>query len=153
MTDDPETDDTLRALRAAAVGFACAAAFGTAVAIRDDLPGRPLGIGVPLTVPTGLLVGWGAAVAAPWPMPVAALLQATRASGGEEDAGPALVCAGLGVAGVVGILIEPLTYDPKSWTLATRAAVLAHVAASVALAVTGLRHLQNSRARPARPDR
>ncbi|HXR23475.1 MAG TPA: hypothetical protein VN786_13040 [Acidimicrobiales bacterium] len=145
MTDVTEIDNTERALRAAAVGFACAAAFGAAVAIRDDLPGEPLGIRVPLTVPTGLLVGWGAAVAAPWPMPVAALMAASRASGRHGDAGPALVCAGLGIAGIVGILIEPLTYKPKSWTATTRAAVLVHVAASVALAATGLRRWKSSR--------
>jgi hypothetical protein len=46
MTDDVGTGQSARALRAAAAGFACAAAFGTAVAIRDDLPGEPLGIRV-----------------------------------------------------------------------------------------------------------
>lgn len=145
MTADAGTDHSDRALRAAAAGFACAAVFGSAVAIRDDLPGEPLGIRVPLTVPVGILVGWGAAVAAPWPMPFAAVIAAARASDEDRRAAPALVCAGLGVAGIVGILIEPVTRNPGSWTLATRAAVVLHVAASAALAGTGLRHLVKSR--------
>ena len=63
-----------RALLAAAIAFAGAAGLGSAVAIRDQLPGEPLGIGIPLSVPAGLLAGWGAGVAAPWPMPVAAVV-------------------------------------------------------------------------------
>src|SRR5271165_2925453 len=116
MTDDAETDSRARALRAAAVGFACATAFNSAVAIRDELPGEPLGIRVPLTVPMALVVGWGAAVAAPWPMPVAALIAAIRARDPERQGRPALVCTGLGIAGIVGILIEPVTHNPKAWT-------------------------------------
>jgi len=139
-----ETEDPDRALRTAALMFACAAAFGTAVTIRDDLPGEPLGIRVPLTVPTGILVGWGGAVAAPWPMPVAAVIAAFRSNRNDGRAWPALVCAGLGISGIVGILIEPLTYKPKSWTATTRAAVALHVAGSAALAATALRCLKRA---------
>ena len=53
------TADADRALRRAALGFAFATGFTTAVAIREDLPGEPLGLRVPLSVPTGILVGWG----------------------------------------------------------------------------------------------
>ena len=128
------------ALCAAAVGFACTTAFTIAVAIRDDLPGRPLGIGIPLSVPTGILVGWGAAVAAPWPMPVAAVIAATRAKGPDGGSGPALVCAGLGVAGIVGLLIEPNTYNRQAWTRANKIAVIAGFVACALLAVTGFRN-------------
>jgi hypothetical protein len=138
MTDD-------RALRAAAFGFACASGYNSVVAIRDNVPGEPLGIRIPLSVSTGILVGWGAAVAAPWPIPVAALFAAFRQAPGEGGSGAALVCAGLGVAGIVGILIEPNTYKAKSWTAATRRAVLLHVATSVSLAGTGVWHLRRSR--------
>jgi hypothetical protein len=131
-----------RALRTAALAFACAAGFGSAVAIRDRVPGEPLGIRIPLSVPLGLLAGWGAGVAAPWPMPVAALLAAARSSGREGAVGPALVCSGLGVGCIVGTLIEPCTYRPRSWTRATRTAILLNVAASVALAAAGLRLLK-----------
>jgi hypothetical protein len=128
-----------RALRAASLAFACSAGLGTVVAIRDDLPGRPLGVGVPLSVPTGILVGWGAGVAAPWPMPVAALIAAARVGRDEGGAGPALVCTGLGLASIVGLLIEPNTYRPRSWTRATRVAIVLDSAASAVLAVAGIR--------------
>jgi len=137
------TDDTGRALRNAAIAFACTVGFTTAVAVRDDLPGRPLGLGVPLSVPTGILVGWGAGVAAPWPMPVAALIASRRANRGDSVA--ALVCAGLGIAGIAGFLIEPNTYDPKAWTPANRNAIAAGLLASAALATTGLRHWRRTR--------
>lgn len=139
------TDGSDRALRAAALGFACATGYNSVVAIREKVPGEPLGIRIPLSVSTGILVGWGSAVAAPWPMPVVALLAAARRPGRDGVAGPALVCAALGVAGIVGILIEPNTYNPKSWTPATRRAVVAHVATSVTLAGAGIWHLRHSR--------
>jgi len=55
------------ALLGASLVFAGGAVWGSAVAIGDQLPGRPLGIAVPLSVPVGLVAGWGAGVAAPWP--------------------------------------------------------------------------------------
>ena len=48
------------ALLVASLAFAGAAGLGSAVAIRDQIPGRPFGISVPLSVPAGLLAGWGA---------------------------------------------------------------------------------------------
>ena len=68
------------ALLAAALAFAGAAGVGSAVAVRKQLPGQPFGISVPLSVRAGLLSGWGAGVAAPWPMPVAAVIVARFAS-------------------------------------------------------------------------
>ncbi len=131
-------DNAHRALRFAALGFACNVGLGTVVAIRDNLPGRPLGIQVPLSVPAGILVGWGAAVAAPWPMPVAALMAAARVD--EEDArlGPGLVCAGIGMAGIVGLLIEPNTYLRRQWSWATGASITLGFLTSAALATAGL---------------
>lgn len=137
------SDDTGRALRNAAIVFAGTVGFTTAVALRDDLPGRPLGIGVPLSVPAGILVGWGGAVAAPWPMPVAALIASRRANQGDSVA--AFVCAGLGIAGIVGFLIEPNTYQPAAWTPANRNAIAAGLVASAALATTGFRHWRRTR--------
>jgi hypothetical protein len=58
---------------------------------------------------------------------------------------PALVCAGIGVVGIVGILTEPNTYKPQSWTTATRRAIGAHVVASATLAGVGTWHLWCSR--------
>ena len=130
------------ALRWSAFGFALATAYNSVVAIREDLPGEPLGIGVPLPVRTATLAGWGSAVAAPWPMPLAAVLAAARSGSpdgvGRSAAGPAMVCAGLGLAGVVGILIEPNTYRARCWTPATRRAALLHMATCAALAGSGI---------------
>ncbi|HEY5171839.1 MAG TPA: hypothetical protein VIK54_08955 [Acidimicrobiia bacterium] len=138
------TDLSDRALRAAALGFACATGYNSVVAIRETAPGEPLGIRIPLSVSTATLVGWGSAVAAPWPMPVVALA-AARHAGRDGATGPALVCAGLGVAGIVGILIEPNTYNARSWTPAIRRAVLAHVATCLTLAGAGIWQLRRPR--------
>lgn len=48
MSADPD-----RSLLAASLAFAGAAVVGSAVAIRDELPGQPCGISVPLSVPAG----------------------------------------------------------------------------------------------------
>ena len=65
-------------LLGASLAFAGASVLGSVVAIRDQLPGEPLGVSIPLSVPAGLLAGWGAAVAAPWPMPAAAVTATCR---------------------------------------------------------------------------
>lgn len=128
-----------RRLLAAAVGFAGASAFGSVVSIRHDVPGCPLGVSVPLSIPTGLVLGWGAGVAAPWPMSVAALI-AAGSTGDEQHAPTAgLVCVGLGLACVVGTLVEPVTLRPGAWPPAVRAAIVVNVAASVFLAAAGRR--------------
>jgi hypothetical protein len=79
MRVDPD-----RALLGASLGFAGAAVLGSVVAIRDQLPGQPLGVSIPLSAPAGLAAGWGAAVAAPWPMPAAAIMTAATAGTGAE---------------------------------------------------------------------
>ena len=134
-----------RTLLGASVAFAAAAAFGSAVAIRHDEPGEPLGLRISLTVPAGLLAGWGAGVAAPWPMPVAALVAATKARRPTANAAPGVVCAGLGIGCIVGTLIEPVTYRPQSWAPAIRMAIVSNLAASAALAAAGLRHAMRQR--------
>ena len=133
-----------RTLRIAALGFACATGYNSVVAIRERVRGEPLGMRIPLSVSTGILVGWGSAVSAPWPMPVIAIA-AARQAGLDGHTGPALVCTGLGVAGIVGILIEPNTYNAKSWTRVTRRAVVAHLAASAALGAAGIWRLTRAR--------
>ena len=143
---------TGRSLRLAALGFACNVGFSTAVAIRDGLPGRPFGIRAPLSVPQGILVGWGAGVAAPWPMPVAALMVAARVTNRPADFRPTLVCAGIGVAGIIGLLIEPITYAQSSWSPATRASIALGFLSSAILAVTALCHMKEiSGPEPAQP--
>src|SRR5689334_24891054 len=104
MSADPDP-----ALLAAALAFAGAAIAGSAVAIRDELPGRPGGISVPLTVPAGLLAGWGAGVAAPWPMPVTAVVAAARSQRTGPTALTGGVCAGNGWGFVLGSGCGPVT--------------------------------------------
>ena len=140
----PVIDGGDRALRAAAMGFACVTGYNSVVAIREQVPGEPFGITVPLSVLSASFVGWGSAVAAPWPMPVTALVVAFRHATGDGVMRPALVCAGIGVLGIVGILTEPNTYKPQSWTAATRRAIGTHVVASATLAGVGIWHLRRS---------
>jgi hypothetical protein len=135
MSADPD-----RALLATSLAFAGAAVLGSAVAIREDLPGQPCGISIPLSVPAGLLVGWGAGVAAPWPMPAAAVIAAVRSQRTRPHALTGAVCAGIGICCVLGTVIEPVTRRPRSSSPATRLAIASNIAASAALTVTGLRH-------------
>ena len=107
------------ALLSASVAFACATMLGSAVAIRDQLPGQPLGVSVPLSVPAGLLAGWGAGVAAPWPMPVTAVWAAASARRQEPSALPGTVCTMIGLGCIFGTLIEPVTRQPRFWSPAT----------------------------------
>ena len=127
-----------RALQCAAIGFACATAYNSAVAIRENLPGEPLGIGVPLSVPSAILLGWGSAVAAPWSMPLLGLLAATRKPQNGAGNGSGMVCAGLGVAGIVGILLEPNTYRVRTWARSTRRAVVLHLGTCATLVGAGV---------------
>lgn len=126
----------VRTLRSAAFAFALATAYNSAVAVRENLPGKPLGITVPLSVRTGILAGWGAAVAAPWPMPLAALV-VTTPSRAPRRSTRGLVCLGIGIAGIVGLLIEPNTYERRSWTRPTQRAALLHLCTCIGLCVTG----------------
>ena len=134
-----------RALLVAAAAFAAAAGLGSLVAIRDELPGEPLGITVPLSVPAGLAAGWGAAVAAPWPMPAAALIAAARAQRAGASAATGLVCAGIGLGCIAGTLVEPVTRRPGTWSPGTRLAITANLASSAALVVAGWRHYRAAR--------
>jgi hypothetical protein len=135
MRTDPDA-----ALLGASLAFAGAAVLGSVVAIRDQLPGEPLGVGVPLSVTAGLLAGWGAAVAAPWPMPVAAVMTAAMAWRREPSPGPGAVCAVIGLGCIVGTFIEPVTRRPRSWSPATRLAIGANMSASAALVGAGAWH-------------
>ncbi|MDQ3716469.1 MAG: hypothetical protein M3381_10730 [Actinomycetota bacterium] len=128
-----------RFLVAAAAAFAGAGAFGSAVSVRHEIPGEPFGVSIPLSVPTGLLVGWGAGVAAPWPMPVTGLIAARSAGQNSRSGLPGIICQSLGLACIAGTLIEPVTYRPRSWTPAVRAAIAGNLLASVLLVAAGRR--------------
>ena len=88
----------------------------------------------------------GAGVAAPWPMPVAAVVAAATpgANGRRRDpARSARGSAGLGC--IVGTLSEPVTRRPESWPPTTGLAIGINVAAAAALIGTGLRHTAAAR--------
>lgn len=139
-----------RALRATAIAFACATAHNSVIAVQASVPGEPLGIRTRMSVATEILVGWGSAVAAPWPMAAAAVVAAGRRPGSDGTSRSAMVCAGIGIAGIVGILIEPNTYTPRHWTPGVRRAVVAHVATCSALGLVGTAALRRSRRAGAR---
>jgi len=122
-------------LFAAALAYAGSTAVSSYVAIRDDVPGEPFGIAPPFSVPVGVLVGWGAGIAAPWIMPAGALFAAYRARDGRPV--PAAVASAIGCASIAGHLIEPVTRRPRSWTPATTAAITLTATSTASLALAG----------------
>ena len=128
------------ALLGASLAFAGAAVLGSVVATRDQLPGEPLGVSIPLSVPAGLLAGWGAAVAAPWPMPVGAVMTAVAARHQDPSRRPGAVCAAIGLGCIAGTFAEPVTRRPRSWSPAARLAIGVNLAASAALVAAGAWH-------------
>ena len=132
-------------LLGASLAFAGASVLGSVVAIRDQLPGEPFGVSISLSVPAGLLAGWGAAVAAPWPMPVAAVTAAAAARHRGPGAGPGSVCAAIGLGCIVGTVIEPVTRRPRSWSSTTGLAIGVNLAASAALVGAGAWHAATAR--------
>jgi hypothetical protein len=156
MTDDvrvlsPARSSSQRgpdaALLGASLAFAGATVLGSAVAIRDQLPGQPLGMSVQLSVPAGLMAGWGAGVAAPWPMPAAAVIAAATARRRAAGSRPGAVCTAIGLCCIIGTLAEPVTRRPRSWSPMTGIAIGCNVAASTALIAAGLRHSAAARTR------
>lgn len=134
-------------LLSAAAAFAAAGLYGSAVAIRHDVAGEPFGVTIPLTVRAGLLAGWGAGVAAPWPMPVAAAVAAASTRRREGGRARGYLAAGLGFGCIAGTLIEPVTYHRRTWTPAIRTAITLNVVSSAALAAAGMRHAAAHRTR------
>ena len=126
-----------RQLQLAAWAFAGATLLGSVVSIRNNVPGEPLGIRLPLSVPAAVLVGWGAGVAAPWPMPVAAVVAATRRRGTSARM-RGVMCAAIGAACIAGTLVEPVTRRPQTWTPGMRSAILANMATSAAMIAVSL---------------
>ncbi len=132
-------------LLGASLAFAGASVLGSVVAVRDELPGEPLGVSIRLSVPAGLLAGWGAAVAAPWPMPVTAVTAAAAARCREPGTGPGVVCAVIGLGCIAGTAAEPVTRRPRSWSPATGLAIGVNLAASAALIGAGAWHAATAR--------
>jgi hypothetical protein len=73
-------------------------------------------------------------------MPLAALIAATTADRAKESRVPGILCAGLGIACIVGTLIEPVTRRPPSWKREVGAAITINLATAATLAAAGLRY-------------
>ncbi len=135
-----------RALLSPSLAIAGASVLGSVVALLDQIPGEPLGIRVPLSVPAGIAAGWGAGVAAPWPMPACAVLTALAARRRPANPRPGVACAVIGLGCIAGTLVEPVTRRPQAWSPALRLAIAANIAASVALITAGALHAASARA-------
>ena len=66
------------------------------------------------------------------------------ARSGQDGNKAGHVSAGLGAAGLIGILIEPNTYRAANWTRHTRRAVHLHVASCATLVGAGLWHARRA---------
>ena len=132
-------------LLGAAIGFAVASGYGARVAVREDVPGEPLGIRAPGRVATHLALAWGAGVSAPWPMPLTALGLALRRPSG---AGPGTACIALGAATLAGQLAEPVAWGRRPSSPAITRSLALNLASCVALVLAGRRSVLT-----ARPDR
>jgi hypothetical protein len=92
--------------------YLAAAAVGTWVAVRDDLPGRPFGWDLPLSPVANFVVGLGTALSAPLVLLLALVwlnvLLAREPETGRRAAG---LIALLGIGFGVGMLAEPITWQ------------------------------------------
>ena len=127
-----------RVLLGAATFFAATTAFTTAVSMREpQLPDEPFGIRFPGPVPVHLALGLGSGVAAPWPMPVGAIVAAIRAQPGTRW--PERTCAILGAVVLVGTIAEPASWGVRPRSASAKATVPLNLLSGVALFLAGTR--------------
>ena len=127
-----------RMMLGAATFFAASTAFTHAVSMRQpQLPDEPFGIRFPGTVPVHLALGLGSGVAAPWPMPVGAVVAAVRA--GDGVSWPERTCAILGAIVLVGTLAEPASWGLRPRSAAAKATVAFNLLSGAALFLAGTR--------------
>ena len=127
-----------RAMLGAATFFAATTAFTTAVSVRQPrLPDEPFGVRFPGPVPVHLALGLGSGVAAPWPMPVGAVVAAIRARPGARW--PERTCAILGVVVLVGTIAEPASWGFRPRSAAAKVTLPLNLLSGVALFLAGTR--------------
>lgn len=127
-----------RAMLSAGAFFAAATAFTTAVSLRQPhLPDEPFGIRFPGRVPVHLALGLGSGVAAPWPMPIIAVVAAARAGSGA--AWPERTCAVVGAVALVGTLAEPASWGLRPRSAAARVTAALNLLSGTALFLAGTR--------------
>jgi hypothetical protein len=128
-----------RMMLGAATFFAASTAVTTTVSMRQQqLPDEPFGVRFPPgRVPVHLALGLGSGVAAPWPMPVAAMVAGIRAEPGASW--PARTCAILGAVVLVGTLAEPASWGLRPRSALAKATVPLNLLSGVALFLAGTR--------------
>jgi hypothetical protein len=125
-----------KALLAAASLSAATTAMATAVSLRHpDLPDEPLGLRFPGDVGVHLALGLGSGVAAPWPMPLIAMVAAVMHD--EHRVVPARTCAAIGATMLVGTVLEPASWGLRPRSDAARATVVLHLLSGSALFLAG----------------
>jgi hypothetical protein len=97
-----------RATRAISALYLVGGIVGSVVAVRGDYPGLPLGIDLGLTSATGVWIGWGSGVSAPWPLLVALALTGVAGQGHRRTV-PVL-----GLMFVSGALVEPIFWEANT---------------------------------------
>lgn len=93
-----------------------------AIAAREDLPGRPFGIGLRLSTPAAVVLGAGSAISAPWPLLAGLALRPTPRR--------RKILAGLFM---IGCLAEPITW--RALTGRTNVSIRAITLANLTLPV------------------
>lgn len=130
-----------RTMLGTATLFTVTTVFTTVVSAREQhLPGEPLGFRLPGTVPVHLTLGLGSGVAAPWPMPIVAVVAALRAGPGVRW--PERTCAVLGASVLVGTLVEPASWGLRPRSAWARATVPLHLLSGAALFLAGTRRME-----------
>ena len=133
-----------RMMLGAATVFAATTTFTTAVSMREpQLPDEPLGVRFPGPVAVHLALGLGSGVAAPWPMPLVALVAALRAEPGVTW--PERTCAITGAVVLVGTLVEPASWGLRPRSAWARATVPLNLLSGAALFLAGTRRIGSSR--------
>lgn len=124
-----------------AVAFAVATAFATAVATTEpDLVGEPFGLRAPGQVRSHLVLGWGSAISAPWPMAVVAMRAAVRSTHGSTPAARTVALVGAGI--LAGTLGEPVTWGRRPASSLARASIPLHLAIGAAMVAAGTHRLR-----------
>ncbi len=141
---------TRKVLLAAASLSAATTVFTTAVSARHpDLPDEPLGLRFPGDVRVHLTLGLGSGVAAPWPMPLIALVAALKDD--EGRVGPARTCAAIGATMLVGTVAEPASWGLRHRSSSARATVALNLLSGSALFLAGSMRPKTGVRSPGRP--
>ena len=114
--------------------FAATTTWGAVVSVREHVPGEPLLVRVPGSIPRQLAAGWGAGLSAPWPMVALAVGNTVRS---RPDHAADRVLTTLGVCVCLGTAIEPVTWGRRARSRGVASAVVLNLAAAAAMIRAG----------------